>query len=153
MGAPEVLRLLSARGVRVERDGGDLLLSPKAALTDELRGLIREHKAELLEAVSSQPEAATDARAAGAALPPVAVVDAAQDRTARALAYLQEHQEVKRACFADAKADPENIILTVAVREPLGAVEILVSRSKFDAFALMELSLCWPDTALFIPEH
>lgn len=46
-----VLETLKAKGVQLSRDGGDLIATPKAALTDELRSLIREHKAELLEAV------------------------------------------------------------------------------------------------------
>lgn len=83
-----------------------------------------------------------------------APVDAgAEDRKARALAFLEAHPNVKRACFADAKADPANIILTAAIREPWGAVEVLVSRERFDAVALMELSLRYPGTSLFVPEH
>jgi hypothetical protein len=52
MGAPDVLARLSARGVRLERDGAALVATPKAALTDELRALIRQHKPELLQALS-----------------------------------------------------------------------------------------------------
>jgi hypothetical protein len=46
-----ILDTLKAHGVRLTRDGEDLIATPKAALTDELRALIREHKPELLEAV------------------------------------------------------------------------------------------------------
>jgi TubC N-terminal docking domain len=53
MGAPDILARLSAAGVRLELDGSDLLARPRAALTDELRGLIKAHKPELLAALSS----------------------------------------------------------------------------------------------------
>ena len=46
-----ILDTLKAKGVRLTRDGGDLIATPKAALTDELRTLIRKHKAELLEVI------------------------------------------------------------------------------------------------------
>jgi hypothetical protein len=37
--------------------------------------------------------------------------------------------------------------------DPWGAVEVLIDRGRFDAFALMDLSLRYPDTSLFVPEH
>lgn len=77
----------------------------------------------------------------------------AEDRKARALAFLEAHPNVKRVCFADVEADPANIVLTVAIREPWGAVEVLVGRERFDALALMELSLRYPGTSLSVPEH
>ena len=48
-----ILDTLKAKGVRLTRDGGDLIATPRAALTDELRALIRQHKAELLEVLRS----------------------------------------------------------------------------------------------------
>lgn len=77
----------------------------------------------------------------------------AEDRRARALAFLEEHPNVKRACFADVKADPAHFVLTVAIREPWSAVEVLVRRERFDALALMELAGRYPATALQVPEH
>lgn len=74
-------------------------------------------------------------------------------RQERALAYLEEHPLVKRTCFADVASDPENVILTVAVRDPWGVVEVAVSKDRFDAIALMELVAGYPDTALSVPEH
>ena len=76
----------------------------------------------------------------------------AEDRMARALAYLKEHPEAKRVCFLDAKAEPAHIVLTIALREPWGALELLVARNKLDPFALMELSLRNPCTALQVAQ-
>lgn len=164
MGAPDLLASLSGLGIRLWREGDRIIASPRAALTDELRGLIRRHKAELLRAVSGPQEDTTQAPGQDGTLSAQREPDAPQalpgldggeenPRMQRALAYLQEHPDVKRACFADAKADPENIVLTVAVREPWGAVEVLISRDRFDPFALIELVNRYADTSLFIPEH
>lgn len=131
MPAADVLERLSACGVRLVRDGDALVAIPKQALNDELRALIRAHKAELLMALPASPEA----------------------RRERAMAYLEEHPLVKRACFADVSSDPDNVILTVVVRDPSSVAEVAVSKDRFDAFALMDLAAGYPDTALSIPEH
>lgn len=52
-----ILAQLSAQGIRLQRDGGNLVVTPREALTDELRELIRDHKPELLQAISNPPEA------------------------------------------------------------------------------------------------
>src|SRR5687767_2118187 len=49
MGAPDLLEHLRAAGVKVARSGGNLIASPKAAVTPEVLQLLREHKAELLD--------------------------------------------------------------------------------------------------------
>lgn len=46
-----ILERLRAEGITLRRDGPDLIVTPREALTDELRALILAHKAELLEAV------------------------------------------------------------------------------------------------------
>ena len=48
-----ILSTLKSKGVNLKRDGDDLIATPKAALTDELRTLIRQHKPELLRALVS----------------------------------------------------------------------------------------------------
>jgi len=131
MGAPDVLASLTALGVRLYSDGDAIVAEPRSALTETARAMIRAHKAELLAVLAGTADA----------------------RKARALAYLEAHPEAARVCFADLKADPAHVILTVAVREPWGAVEVLVSRGRFDAFALMELAERYPATSLFVPEH
>jgi hypothetical protein len=136
MGAPDILAQLSALGVKLSREGDALIAQPRSALTDDARAMIRAHKGELLAALESLTGADS----------------AAEARKARALAFLEMHPNVRRACFADATTDPAHIILTVAIREPpRGAIEVLVARERFDALALMELSLRYSDTSLFVP--
>ena len=77
----------------------------------------------------------------------------AEKRKARALAYLEAHPKTTRACFADLKADPAHVILTVALRTPWTALEVLLSRQRFDALAVMELADRYPATSLQIPEQ
>lgn len=55
MDAHRVLETLQAAGITVVEDGGRLVASPSSALTDELRELIRTHKAALLDLVTLPP--------------------------------------------------------------------------------------------------
>ena len=54
MGAPDILTILRGKGLTLTADGGNLLASPKAALTDETRALIRAHKAALVDLVKAE---------------------------------------------------------------------------------------------------
>lgn len=45
----ELVRQFRVRGVTLEVDGSDLLVSPRSLLTDNDRVMIREHKREMLE--------------------------------------------------------------------------------------------------------
>ncbi len=137
MRSHSVLTRISAAGLRVRVDGANLVVGPREAITDELRGLIKAHRAKwLAEIASNDPE-----------------MDPAEARKVKALAFLEDHANVKRACFADPQAMPGQIVLTVAVREPWGAVEVLVSKDRFDAFAIMDLANRYPATSLSVPEH
>ena len=142
MGAPDLLNMLQGMGLQLSVQGSQIHVRPRDAITDEARRLIREYKAELLDALQ---------RAQGAPGQQGGVwVD---ERKRRALAFLEANPQVKRACFADVQSDPANVILTVAVRDPRAAVEVLIDRAKFDAMRLLELSLRYPDTSLFVQEH
>lgn len=56
MGARELLADLAERGFSVHADGGNLLIRPASALTDELRGCLRACKANLIEALQEPIE-------------------------------------------------------------------------------------------------
>lgn len=51
-----VMERLSSCGIQLRRDGADLIATPREALTDELRGLIRDHKRALLDALAGETE-------------------------------------------------------------------------------------------------
>ena len=52
MGARDVMGRLAAAGIQLTRNGDKLVAAPKECLDDDLRALIREHKAELLVALN-----------------------------------------------------------------------------------------------------
>src|SRR3990172_4362123 len=55
MGAPDILDHLAAAGVKLTRSGSNLIATPRAAITPDVLQLIRQHKPELLEALSGEP--------------------------------------------------------------------------------------------------
>ena len=59
MGAPDILGRLAAAGIRLTRNGDKLVAIPREHLDDELRVLIRNHKAELM---ATLPDPAADDR-------------------------------------------------------------------------------------------
>jgi hypothetical protein len=57
MGAPDLLRSLQGLGLTLTADGERLLVGPSECITDNVRSLIREHKAELLILVGGKENA------------------------------------------------------------------------------------------------
>ncbi len=51
MNAPEVLERITAAGIRLTANGGNIIASPRAAVTPEVVELIRAHKPELLAVI------------------------------------------------------------------------------------------------------
>lgn len=56
--AAEILGRLEAAGLQLRAEGGRLIARPKEAVTDDLRGLMRGHKAELLAELEARPTGA-----------------------------------------------------------------------------------------------
>ena len=53
-GGAEILARLEAAGLSIRAQEGNLIARPREALTDELRGLIQHHRAELLAEIEAQ---------------------------------------------------------------------------------------------------
>lgn len=51
----ELLAILTAHGIQLQADGGRLRFRPKAAMTPELAGRVKAHKAELLTILAGEP--------------------------------------------------------------------------------------------------
>lgn len=63
-----------------------------------------------------------------------------ESRRQKVIAMLDAAPDLQRAIHVDDSSDPHNIILCVAVRHPTRATcEMLISRDKYDPFALLEL--------------
>ena len=122
MGAPELLHALQGQGLRVWAEGDRLLVAPKARITDETRRLIREHKAELLTALSA--DTLSD--------------PAAEARRQRVLAMLAERPSVRYAAITDTLAVPGSVVLTLGVRH-VGTVELLIPADKWDGVLFLEM--------------
>src|SRR5258708_34353892 len=132
MGAPDVLARLSALGVTLSTDGGSLVASPRSALTDEARELIRQHKAELRTALES-PRDEQPALAAGA-----------ESRRQIATAMLEARPGVRYALVVDEEdpSYPDCVVLGVGIRSDDGTVrtcDLIVPRERYDGFALLDL--------------
>ena len=117
MGAPDILGRLAAAGVHLTRNGDKLVAVPREYLDDNLRTLIRNHKAELM-----------------AALPD----PAAEVRRQRVLAMLDKSPGIKYALIDDTDADPDSILLTLAVRGK-ATCEFQIPRDRYDGFLLLDL--------------
>jgi len=122
MNAPEVLERLTAAGVRLTASGGNIIASPKAAVTTDVVNLIREHKPELLAALASDalPGPATEAR------------------RQKVLAMLAERPELRWAVITDTQADLDAVILTLAIRGR-ATCELAIPKEKYAPFLLLDL--------------
>ena len=134
-----ILDTLKAHGVRLTRDGEDLIATPKAALTDELRALIREHKPELLEIIGKAEPTPEDRDffrviLPGATLARYAGADA-EERRAKVLAQL-EAPGAKRAMAIS----PDGIV-TVGVRFEgrVWTADLKIPDGKLDNMPILEL--------------
>ena len=121
-----ILGRLEAAGLHLRAEGGKLIARPKEAVTDDLRGLIRRHKAELLAVLSlpandAMSEAHTETRRQEVLL----------DLDARPSTAAQEDFEL--FTFAP-PGDPANDAEAMAER----AAILVVENGMDDATALQE---------------
>lgn len=123
MGAPDILGLLPARGLRLRpTPDGNLEVSPRRLLTDDTRQLIREHKAELLQSLAADP------------LPD----PAAEARRQRALDMLARRPGSRYAVVTDCEAEPDVVILALAI-QGRATVELRIPKAKYDGVLMLDL--------------
>ena len=63
---------------------------------------------------------------------------ATEKRRQKVLAMLAENPSAERSYFTDTEADPDYVVLAIAIRG-VGSGELLIPWSKFDAFQLLEI--------------
>src|SRR5450759_2760366 len=117
MGASDLLTQLRCFGLTIEADGGALRVSPRFALTDQTRALIREHKAELLDVLSA-PDPATERR------------------RAKVLAMFAADPRLRLAIVVD-NPDADPVVVMVARRGYTGEIEI--PHAYYNPVTLLEL--------------
>ena len=124
MGAPDVLKTLRNMGLTIEIRAGQVLVSPRASITEAARQMIREHREELLAMVSGDTEAPTD--------------PAVESRRQRVLALLAANPQARLAVYADGDTEGPHVPVAVAIRG-VATLEVLLPKSRFDPFKLLEL--------------
>jgi hypothetical protein len=127
MNVADILEVLRAHEAQVQVENGNLIITREAGpLPDDLLAEMRAHKAELLDVLRVEdceepiPDPAMEAR------------------RQKVLAMLAQNPQIKRAIISDTEADPENVIVTIGLREQATA-ELVIPKASYDAFLILKL--------------
>ena len=61
-----------------------------------------------------------------------------EERRGKVLKMLEDQPSIQRAFLTDTEADPDNVILTMAIRDQC-SFEMLIPKNKYDPFMLIEV--------------
>ena len=116
----ELIGRIALAGVKLSADGDRLVadIEPGAAMTDELRCLIRSNKAALLSALAPADR--------GVEL-----------RRQRVLAKLAADPSLNRVAAFDPDAERAAVICTIGIRS-VGTCELRIPREQFDEWAVLD---------------
>lgn len=114
MEATEIIQYLREQNFTVKADGDFLELSPPEKITDELIKRLRKHKPAILAELKRE------------------------ERRLKVMAMLAENPDSQRAIITDLDSDPDNVILTIAIRNQY-TFEMQIPKDKYDAFAILEM--------------
>ena len=114
MEATEIIEYLREQNLTVKADGEYLELSPPEKITEELIQRLRKHKSAILAELKRE------------------------ERRLKVLAIWAENPETLRAFITDPVTDPDNVILTMAIKDQY-TFEMLIPKDKYDSFTLLEL--------------
>ncbi|MBY0499667.1 MAG: hypothetical protein K2P74_08705 [Nitrosomonas sp.] len=114
MNAIEIIKELRGQNFTVKADGDYLELSPPEKITDELINRLKKHKPAIIAELKRE------------------------ERRNKVLAILADNPSTSRAIIADVDSDPDNVILTIAIRDQY-SFEMTIPKAKYDAFILLEL--------------
>lgn len=114
MEAIEIIEYLREQNFTVKAEGDFLELSPPEKITEELIKRLRKHKPAIMAELKRE------------------------ERRLKVLSMLVSNPETKRAIITDLDSDPDNAVLTIAIRDQY-TFEMQISKDKYDAFVLLEL--------------
>ena len=115
MEAAEIIEYLKQRDLTVRlADDDSLELSPAEKITNELIERLRKHKPAIIEELKRE------------------------QRREKVVGMLANNPTIQRAFVTDTESDPDNVILTMAIRDA-GTCEILIPQGKYDPFAVLEV--------------
>ena len=110
----ELIEALKAEGVTIRADGDFLELSPAKKITKELIERLKKHKPAILEELKRE------------------------ERRAKVLAILEANPDTQRAFVTDTEAVPDNVILTMAIRNQY-TFEMTIPKDRYDGFLVLEI--------------
>ncbi len=119
MGATDLIFKLRNDGYSISADGGYLDIFPADDLSPELVKQLKLGKPEILCALNREEKAR-------------------ETRREKVLAMLEADPRALRAMCTDVQSDPNNVILTVAIRGK-ATCEMYVAKKRFDPFQLLSL--------------
>ena len=116
----ELIGRIALAGVKLSAEGDQLIadIQPGAAMTEDLRRLIRENKAALLSALAPADR--------GIEL-----------RRQRVLAKLAAEPNRQRVAVFDPDANPSAVICTIGIRG-VGTCELRIPRDRYDPWLVLE---------------
>ena len=114
MKAIEIIAYLREQNFTVKADGDFIELSPPERITDELIQRLRKHKPSILAELKRE------------------------ERRLKVLAMLSEKPDSQRTISSDLESDPDNVILTIAIRNS-ATFEMLIHKYKYDGLVLLEM--------------
>ena len=114
MEATEIIEYLREQNFTVKADGQYLELSPPEKITDDLIQRLRKHKPAIIAELKRE------------------------ERRLKVLAMLADKPDSQRAIITDLDSDPDNVILTIAIRD-VATSEMLIPKYKYDGLALLEM--------------
>jgi len=114
MKAIEIIEYLRENNFEVKADGEYLELSPAEKVTEELIQRLQKHKPAILKELQ------------------------AESRRQKALNKLAENPDKQRVYVTDTTTDPDNVILTIAIRS-VAAFEMTIPKDRHDPFLLIEM--------------
>ncbi|SEP71684.1 hypothetical protein [Nitrosomonas ureae] len=114
MEAAEIIEYLREQDFTLKAEGDYLELSPPEKITDELIKKLKKHKPAIIAELKRE------------------------ERRLKVLAMLTDNPETQRAFFTDMDIDPDNVILTIAIRDQY-SFEMAIPKAKYDPFPILDL--------------
>lgn len=119
MGAPDLIIQLRKTGCTIRADGDYLDIFPAENVPPDLLKRLKQYKPQILAALQHEQQQ--------------------EVRRQKVLAMLAADPALRRAVHADMGSDPDNAILTIAIRH-VASFEMKVSKANYDSWQLALVS-------------
>jgi hypothetical protein len=134
MNAVEILTDLHDRGLTVTARDGMVYAQPRAAITDEVRRLIRSNKSALVAALTRFPGPVPGPEEGRQEEP--ATDSAVDSRRRRVIDWFDRNPKLQRVILAEDAADQVHVMVGL---RGAATFELTIPRERYDGIALLEL--------------